>query len=183
MKILKNYLPIILIISLAELLIYYFGQPLFAKSGKFLIWAGQNSDSSQYIMDWYSFSHFIHGLLFFFILSYFFKNFNFKKKLVVSVIIELLWEIVENTPMVINRYREGALALGYSGDTVLNSTCDILFMILGFFFAKRYGWKISLIIIIFLELFTLYFIRDNLTLNIIMLLHPLKSISNWQVGL
>ena len=103
-------------------------------------------------------------------------------KFLIATIVEAGWEILENTPMIIDRYRQGALAAGYFGDSVLNSFCDILFMCLGFIFIQKFGWKISLVVLVFFELLVLYFIRDNLTLNIIMLLYPFESISAWQTA-
>jgi hypothetical protein len=86
----------------------------------------------------------------------------------------------KKNPKVINKYREGTIAFDYSGDSILNSSFDILFMTFGFFFAKKFGWKVSLFIFFFLELFTLYFIKDNLTLNVLMLLYPIDAIRIWQ---
>ncbi len=196
----KWYLFSFLIIALTICILISFGQPVISQTGHvYLYWFGGGVENSQQISDWYSFSHFLHGIIFFFLISYIYSVY-FKVSpplkgeytnavsdgdviFFISVLIESCWEILENTPMVINRYREGALAAGYFGDSVLNSTFDILFMCVGFFFAKKFGWKISLAVLIFIELFTLYFIRDNLTLNIIMLLHPFSAISAWQVAI
>jgi len=198
MKILKKYKYYILIcittiLTISALL--YEGHTFLSQSGKIYLWMGDLSGSevSQHLSDWYSPSHFIHGIIFFFLLSYIFGKFktppNLPYKqgrnsvmLLLAIIIESAWEILENSPIIINRYREGALAAGYFGDSILNSLSDLSFMTLGFFFAKKFGWKISFIVLIILELVTLYFIRDNLALNIIMLLHPFESISNWQIG-
>lgn len=189
MKINRYYLYSlgVIVATVAGLISY--GQPLIAASGEILLWSSDNAgaDTSQHISDWYSFSHFLHGIIFFFLVTFIFKKLkkeiDYSKIFFVSVLVESFWELLENTPMIINRYREGALAAGYFGDSVLNSTFDILFMCAGFIFAKKIGWKISLVTLIFIELFTLYFIRDNLTLNIIMLLHPFEAISAWQTSL
>jgi hypothetical protein len=187
-KIEKYYFYSLLAILGTILVLISFGQPVISQTGNvYLYWFGGGVENSQQISDWYSFSHFLHGIIFFFLISFIFRKFNFNPDLTkiffISVLIESCWEILENTPVVINRYREGALAAGYFGDSVLNSTFDILFMSVGFFFAKKFGWKISLATLIFIELFTLYFIRDNLTLNIIMLIHPFSAISAWQVAI
>jgi hypothetical protein len=202
MIILKNkYIYIYIFIFLSSIFtLYSFGQPLINKNGIIQIWCGNvtSSCNSQDIADWYTPSHFLHGIVFFwiFLLIYlkftkqkFNKNLNtftnellFYKIFLISLLVECFWEILENTPFIINKYREGTIAFDYSGDSVLNSGFDILFMSLGFLFAKKFGWKISVFAFIFLELFTLYFIKDNLTLNVIMLLYPLEIIKSWQMS-
>lgn len=181
-------LILILLIAIVDILVLSLeGHSFFSQTGKVsLFWFSQGIEDSQQFFDWYTFSHFIHGILFFLGLSYLFKKYlknNYSAYMVVvAATIESIWEILENSPLIINRYREGALASGYFGDSIFNSLSDLLFMILGFYFTKKFGWKVALVTIIIFELLTLYFIRDNLTLNIIMLLHPFQAISNWQVG-
>ena len=97
-----------------------------------------------------------------------------------AVGVEVSWEILENTPMVIGRYREQALAIGYSGDSIINSVSDTFSMFLGFLLASRVSWKFIVAIAIFFELFTLYMIHDNLTLNVLNLIHPFEFINKWQ---
>ena len=92
------------------------------------------------------------------------------------------WELLENSTFIINRYREGTISLDYFGDSIVNSTSDIGFMIVGFFIASKLPWKITLAAAIAMELLALYVIRDNLLLNVIMLLYPLETIKNWQAG-
>jgi hypothetical protein len=180
----RYIIAFISILTTTVLILISFGQPLIAASGKVYFWsfAIGGPDTSQHISDWYSFSHFIHGILFFIAISYLFKKMPVGQKFLIATIIESAWEILENTPMIIDRYRQGALAAGYFGDSVLNSFCDILFMCLGFIFIQKFGWKVSLVVLIFFELLVLYFIRDNLTLNIIMLLYPFEGISAWQTA-
>jgi hypothetical protein len=187
-------------------ILYIFGQPFFSATGNiYLYWFGGGVEDSQQFFDWYTFSHFIHGIVFYILLGYIYdfliKKLAFQKYFeesnkdpsshelkkvgvvfVFAFILESSWEILENSPVIINRYREGALAAGYFGDSIFNSMSDVFFMCVGFYFASRLGWKTSLAIVIFLELFTLYFIRDNLTLNILMLLYPSPDISSWQIG-
>ena len=96
--------------------------------------------------------------------------------------VEAAWEIMENTPLIIDRYREATMALGYSGDSILNSISDIAMMGLGFLAARRLPIWASVALGLGLELLTLAIIRDNLTLNVWMLLAPADWIRDWQAG-
>ena len=100
----------------------------------------------------------------------------------IAVIVEAAWEIAENTPMVINRYREATISLGYTGDSIVNSASDIGWMTLGFLVALRLPWWASVALGLFLELLALAVIRDNLTLNVLMLLWPIDAVASWQAG-
>lgn len=99
-----------------------------------------------------------------------------------AVLLESAWEVLENTPLIINRYREATIALGYNGDSILNSTCDILFMSLGFVLAMRFPVWLTICIAVALEVATAILIRDNLTLNILMLVFPVDAVHQWQIG-
>lgn len=98
----------------------------------------------------------------------------------IAVVVEAAWEIFENTPFIINRYREVTVSWGYVGDSMVNSLSDIGWMMLGFLFAARVPWHWSLGTALFLEAFTAWMIRDNLTLNVVMLIWPLEAIKQWQ---
>lgn len=197
MKISKYYLLSCLVIILEIFILIRFGQPLISKTGKIMLFWPYASgiENSQQLSDWYSSSHFSHGVIFFFLVGSiltklgrfklvkgFIKDGGVRLALLVSVCTEALWEVMENSPIIINRYRLTGLAAGYFGDSVINSVSDTLFMVLGFYFAKKFGWKVSLVTVIFLELLALYFIKDNLLLNIIMLLHPVGAINTWQMS-
>ncbi len=160
------------------------GQVPICKCGYVKVWHGVvfSAENSQHISDWYTFSHVIHGFAFYGLLWLVGRRWPLGVRLVLALLLESGWEILENTDMVINRYREVTIALDYYGDSVLNSVCDILAMALGFFLAWRLPVWVTIALTIFLELFVLYFIRDNLTLNIIMLLYPLDGIRTWQGG-
>lgn len=178
-------LGFILIIFFQILVQRYQGHVWICDCGYIKLWNGaiNSNQDSQHISDWYTFSHIIHGFLFFWLIKKLTKNkFSLEIYFLMAVALETGWEILENSPLIINRYRETA-SLMYYGDSILNSVCDVIFMALGFFLASRIRVWLSVTLVILLELFTLYFIRDNLTLNIIMLLHPFGFIKNWQLGI
>lgn len=141
------------------------------------------SGNSQHLADWYTPSHIIHGFLFYGFAWLLFRSKPFAFRLSFAVLIEAAWEIAENSPMVIDRYRTATMALGYSGDSILNSGLDTVFMALGFLFAARAPVWLTVIIAIAFELATLYIIRDNLTLNVLMLAWPVDAIKTWQNAL
>ena len=160
------------------------GQVPICKCGYVKLWHGVvfSSENSQHVSDWYTPSHVIHGLAFYGMLWLVGRRWPLGLRLLLAVAIEAGWEIFENTDLVINRYRDVTISLDYYGDSVLNSVCDILAMVGGFVLASRMPVWVTVALVVALELFVLYFIRDNLTLNIIMLIHPLDAIKVWQAG-
>ncbi len=173
------------LIAVAALILFAMGRNPICTCGTVKFWVGDpnTADNSQHIADWYSLSHIIHGFLFFGLFWLVARNRPVGLRALLALLIEAGWEILENSPLIINRYREGTIALGYEGDSILNSVCDILFMLLGFLIASRLPVWVTVSIAIFFELLALYAIRDNLALNVIMLVHPLASIKTWQSGL
>lgn len=171
------------VILLQGFVLYAMGRVPFCECGTISLWSGDinSAENSQQIFDPYTFSHITHGLLFFLFFSLF--RIPLWKKFLLAVAAESAWEILENTDLIINRYREGTISLGYYGDSILNSVVDTLACIAGFLFAAKNRWGVTIGAIIALELFLLWFIRDNLALNIIMLISPLEFIKNWQAGL
>jgi hypothetical protein len=136
--------------------------------------------TSQMLSDWYSLSHVVHGLLFYALLWLVARRWPVGLRFVVAVAIESVWELIENTPMVIDRYRATTAALGYSGDSVLNSLSDIAMMAVGFLAARKLPLWGAIGLVLALELVPLFVIRDNLTLNIWNLLAPNPAVAAWQ---
>lgn len=163
-------------------------RPPICECGTVKLWHGvvQSSENSQHLTDWYSPSHFTHGLIMFFLAWLLWDKWRLlggaaaRWALPIAVVIEAAWEIMENTPMVIDRYREVTISWGYAGDSMVNSLADIGWMIAGFLVAARIPWQASLAIALFFEAFTAWAIRDNLTLNVLMLFWPLEAVRQWQ---
>lgn len=183
------YIPRVYGVALALVVLqigvlWSFGQPMISASGHIMLWAGEvlGPENSQQLTDWYTFSHIIHGFLFYGVLWLLFPRMPVLWRLVLAMGIELSWEILENTPWVINAYREQALAQGYSGDSILNSVSDTLAMAGGFLIARRLPLWGTVALIIALEVFTMYLIRDGLFLNILGFIHHFEFIAQWQMG-
>jgi hypothetical protein len=143
------------------------------------IWSGENS---QRFADAYSFSHLVHGILFFGALWLVAKKWPLHRRFIIALLVEAGWEILENSPLIINRYRHATISLGYSGDSILNSLSDITMMSLGFMFALRMRPWVSVVAVLVMEIGCAVWVRDNLTLNIIMLIHPVDAIKHWQLA-
>jgi hypothetical protein len=177
------------LLGLQAAILHGLGQPLIGAGGRVLLWVGnpRSADTSQQLADWYSFSHIIHGFIFFGVLHLLAPRLPFAARLLIAMGIEIGWEITENSPMVIQHYRQQALAAGYVGDSVLNSLSDTFMMSTGFFCASKLRARAVMAIALVLEIFTASVIRDNLTLNVLNLIAPpgwapIRLLHDWQAA-
>lgn len=160
------------------------GRNLICQCGYVKLWHGDviSSENSQHLLDWYSPSHVLHGLVFYMALHFLLPKMNTGWRLMTAAAIEAAWEVVENTNWIIDKYREDTIALDYYGDSVINSMSDMTMMVLGFIIAARAPVWLSVALFVTAELVVGYIIRDGLLLNVIMLLYPLDWIRQWQAG-
>jgi hypothetical protein len=172
------------LIVVQALVLYLFGQPPICTCDSVKLWEGTvlGPGNSQHLTDWYTYSHVIHGLLFYLGLWYFFPRLSVWQRLACAVFIEAAWEIAENTPVVINHYRQQALAAGYTGDSIINSVSDTCAMVLGFLVARKWPLWAAIALGLGFELWVAYSIRDNLALNVVNLIYQFDIISAWQSG-
>lgn len=159
------------------------GRRWWCACGQLNLWAGDvwSQHNSQHFLDPYSVTHVLHGVALCGLLAFLLPRLNWRWRLCLAVAVESLWEIIENSEFVIKRYREATAALGYHGDSVLNSLGDISCCALGFILARRLGLRHSIILFAATELTTLIWIHDSLLLNILMLIHPIDAIKAWQM--
>jgi hypothetical protein len=174
-------LAVVIAAAAAELAM---GRSALCPCGHFALWHGvvQSNENSQQLTDWYSFSHVIHGFLFYGAAWLLLRRAPLAARLFAAVVVESTWEVLENSPIIIDRYRAVTMAWGYAGDSVLNSMADIACMMVGFFLARKLPIWATIAIAVAFELFTLWAIRDNLTLNVLMLVAPSAAIRAWQAA-
>ena len=175
------FLAGIAIFAAQAAILLWMGQPSAAPAGSGGLW-GAGPSTSLRLFDWYTGSHFVHGFLFYWLTWLVLPRWSVGRRGVVAMVIEAAWEVVENTPWVIDRYRDVTVSGDYVGDTVLNSVFDLWAMLVGFWMAAKLPVWLTVALAIALEVGALVAIRDNLTLNVLMLLYPIEAIRIWQAG-
>ncbi len=172
------------ILVLQALWLHHDGRIAMCECETIKLWSGSlMSENSQHISDWYTLSHIIHGFLFYWLLTIIAPKTPLGARLAIAAGIEAAWELLENSTFIIDRYRTNTSSVDYFGDSIVNSVADTVAALIGFLLAARLPVKITVAIALFFEILALIVIRDNLTLNVIMLLHPFEFIRQWQSGL
>lgn len=182
----QNYWPVFAIVAsfaATALMLRLEGRLWFCACGSIQLWSGQicSANNSQHFLDPYSFTHVLHGFLFFWVIAWLLSRLRANWQLALAVAVEAGWELFENTNFIIDRYRSETAALGYTGDTVVNSFGDILCCLLGFIVARRLGLRRSLVVFAILELVLIVWIKDSLLLEILMLVVPIDTVRAWQM--
>jgi hypothetical protein len=186
----RGWLGAAIILAAIAIVLVAMRRPLICECGTVKLWHGvvQSAENSQHIADWYSFSHVIHGLLFYAAAHLLWRRWKVfggaaaPAALPIAVAFEGFWELLENSPAIIDRYRAVTVSFGYVGDSIVNSLADIGWMVAGFLLAARLPVWASVALAIGFELFTLVMIRDNLTLNVLMLAWPFDAVRHWQAS-
>lgn len=185
----RHVLAIAALVGLTQFVEILYGRRWWCACGSPVPWSldinGQHN--SQHFVDPYSVSHFEHGLFFFVFLYLFRARLSLAWRLVCAAGIECVWELMENSSFIIDRYRAATISLDYYGDSILNSTSDVLFASLGFVVASRFParprfWAVWLAVVLFCELSLVFTIRDSLAINVLMLIHPVDAVRVWQAG-
>lgn len=174
---------IAIVLLLMALLLWVEGRFLFCSCGVFRVWSGDtcSASNSQQLFDPYSFTHVLHGVALFWLVALVARRLTPAWQLWLALALEAAWEVFENTPFVIERYRAETAALGYTGDTIVNSYGDLACALVGFLVARQLGAVRAVIVFLVLELILVLWIHDSLLLQLLMLIHPVEAIKHWQM--
>ena len=178
------WLAITMVVAAAVYQLHNLGRMWLCSCGRLRLWVGDtwSPENSQQFLDPYSFTHLLHGLIFCGLFAWMIPRLSSVWRLWFALSLETLWEVVENTDYIIDRYRGLTAAIGYQGDTIVNSIGDILSFGLGFMLARHLGFRRSLAVFLLTEVVLLIWIKDGLILNVIMLTYPIEAIKAWQIG-
>ncbi len=174
------------VLALTIFILWFQGRIWWCKLGDYAIYindAWNSSHTSQHLLDPYSFTHILHGVLFFWLTLIVFRSLSPAWRFSISIFVESVWEVLENSSYIIEKYRENTASLDYFGDSIFNSIGDVLACALGFIIAYKLGWRRSIIFFLLIEIVLIFWIHDSLLINIIMLIHPVEAIKNWQMSI
>ena len=181
-KVVLSVATVLVLLALIALL-HAEGRIFVCACGHFAVWVSDwcSSNTSQQLLDPYSLTHLLHGFLFFWLIALAFRRMPRGWQVLLAMLLESAWEIFENTSFVINKYRTETAALGYQGDTIVNSLGDLACALIGFLIARQLGVRRSLIVFVLVEVVLILWIHDSLLLQILMLVRPIEAVKLWQV--